>query len=125
MSLPLKVGLAIVATIFGIAIAIAWNLVSAMIAQAETGIASIYGNGDGYAWKKTANGERMNPGAITAAHRTHKFNSMIAVCHRSTGRCITVRINDRGPFIRGRVIDLSPAAAAALGCDGLCPVTVQ
>lgn len=104
-------------------------------ALAESGIASIYGNGDGYAWKPTANCyrnakrktecERMDPRAMTAAHKTLPLGTRISVCHRSTGRCVTVRINDRGPFVRGRIVDLSPAAARRLGCDGLCNVTVQ
>lgn len=100
-------------------------LLAIIPAHAEEGIASIYGNGDGYAWKKTANGERMDPGALTAAHKTLPLGTRIAVCHRTTGRCVTVRINDRGPFVRGRIIDLSPAAAAALGFSGLAPVSVH
>jgi rare lipoprotein A len=93
-------------------------------AQAESGIASVYGNGDGYAGRKTANGERMNPGAMTAAHKTLPFGSHVRVTNKKNGRTVTVRINDRGPFVRGRVIDLSPAAARALGFAGLAPVTL-
>jgi rare lipoprotein A len=93
-------------------------------AQAESGIASVYGAGDGYAGKRTASGERMNPGALTAAHRTRPFGSHVRVTNRSNGRSVTVRITDRGPFVRGRVIDLSPAAARALGFSGLAPVTL-
>lgn len=92
--------------------------------KAESGLASIYGNGDGYAWKKTANGERMNPHALTAAHRTLPFGSRVVVTNTHNGRSVTVRINDRGPFVHGRVIDLTPAAAHALGFSGLAPVTV-
>jgi rare lipoprotein A len=60
----------------------------------------------------------MNSGAMTAAHRTLPFGSKVTVVNRSNGLSAVVRINDRGPFIRGRVIDLSPAAGLALGIDG-------
>lgn len=94
-------------------------------AHAESGIASVYGNGDGHAWSKTANGERMNPNALTAAHRTLPFGSHVTVTNRNNGRSVSVRINDRGPFIRGRVIDLTPAGARALGFSGLAYVVVK
>jgi len=93
-------------------------------AQAESGIASVYGSRDGYAGKKTASGERMNPGAMTAAHKSLPFGSRVRVTNKKNGRSVTVRINDRGPFVRGRVIDLSPAAARALGFAGLAPVSL-
>lgn len=93
-------------------------------ANAEEGIASVYGNGDGYAWRKTANGERMNPGAMTAAHKTLPFGTRVTVVNHSTGKRVVVRINDRGPFIKGRIIDLTPAAARALGFSGLAKVSV-
>lgn len=93
-------------------------------AHAESGIASVYGNGDGYAGRKTASGERMNPAALTAAHRTLPFGTHVRVHNRKNGKSVVVRISDRGPFIRGRVIDLSPAAARALGFSGLAPVTL-
>ena len=94
-------------------------------ALAQSGIASVYGNGDGYAWKKTASGERMNPGAMTAAHRTLPFGSRVKITNRNNGRSVVVRISDRGPFVRGRVIDVSPAAAKALGFAGLAPVSLS
>jgi rare lipoprotein A len=87
-------------------------------ATAETGIASIYA----YSSTKTANGERANPSGLTAAHRTLAFGTRVRVTHQRNGRSITVRINDRGPFVRGRVIDLTPAGARALGFSGLAPV---
>jgi rare lipoprotein A len=93
-------------------------------AYGEGGMASVYGRGDGYAGRKTASGERMNPQAMTAAHRTLPFGTQVQVLNKRNGKRITVRINDRGPFVRGRVIDLSPAAANALGFSGLAPVTV-
>ena len=93
----------------------------ASTAQAETGIASVYG----YDGQKTANGERANPRQLTAAHRTLPFGTMVTVVNAKNGRQVTVRINDRGPFIRGRVIDLTPAAASQLGFSGLAPVTIS
>src|ERR1043166_6581299 len=80
----------------------------------QTGIASVYGNGDGHAWSKTANGGRMNPGALTAAHRTLPFGTRVNVVNKQNGKSVVVRISDRGPFVRGRIIDLTPAAARAL-----------
>jgi peptidoglycan lytic transglycosylase len=93
-------------------------------AYAESGIASIYGNGDGHAWSPTANGERMNPGALTAAHKSLPFGSMVRVTNTGNGRQVTVRISDRGPFIKGRIIDLTPAGARVLGFSGLANVTL-
>jgi len=94
---------------------------TAPLARAETGIASVYGHRGG----KTANGEHVSPGALTAAHRTLPFGTHVRVVNKKNGRSVTVRINDRGPFIRGRVIDLTPAAARHLGFSGLAPVTVS
>lgn len=64
---------------------------------------------------RTASGERMNPSALTAAHRTLPFGTRLKVTNRNNGRSVVVRINDRGPFIRGRVLDLSRGAAGQLG----------
>jgi rare lipoprotein A len=94
-------------------------------AHAETCIASHYGVGDGYGGRKTANGERMNPAAMTAAHRTKPFGSHITVTLLATGRSVVVRVNDRGPFVRGRCVDLSYGAARALGMGGTARVSVQ
>src|SRR5437899_11907133 len=80
-------------------------------AFAETCVASRYGYGGG----RTASGERMNPSAMTAAHRSRPFGSHVTVTSHSTGRAVTVRINDRGTFVRGRCIDLSNWAARVLG----------
>jgi rare lipoprotein A len=60
----------------------------------------------------------MNPGAMTAAHKSLPFGTVVKVVDQNTGRSITVTINDRGPFIRGRIIDLSPVAATKLGFKG-------
>ena len=100
------------------------GLVSAIPAHAEAGLASGYGNGDGHAWSKTANGERVNPGALTAAHRTLPFGTKVAVRNTSNGRSVVVRINDRGPYVRGRIIDVTPAGARALGFSGPAPVSI-
>jgi rare lipoprotein A len=64
---------------------------------------------------RTASGERMNPAAMTAAHRTLPFGTRIKVTNRNNGKSVVVRINDRGPFVKGRVLDLSRGAARQLG----------
>ena len=97
---------------------------SPLLAAAQTGIASVYGNGDGHAWSKTANGGRMDPGALTAAHRTLPFGTRVSVVNLRNGKQVVVRISDRGPFVRGRIIDLTPAGARAIGLSGLAPVKV-
>lgn len=80
------------------------------VAQAE--VASVYGGSDGLCGSRTANGERVNCTAMTAAHRTLPFGTHVTVCRHG---CVVVRLNDRGPFVRGRHIDLTPAAARAIG----------
>lgn len=94
-------------------------------AQASTGLASYYGND--FAGKPTANGESFNPGAYTAASLSLPFGTMVRVTNRYTGRSVVVRINDRGPYVGGRVIDLSLAAAGAIGMlgSGVAPVDIQ
>jgi rare lipoprotein A len=83
------------------------------------GIASVYSG------ERTANGEFASAGNLTAAHRTLPFGTLVKVTRQGTGRSVVVRINDRGPFVRGRVIDLTPAGARALGFSGLAPVTLS
>ena len=74
------------------------------------------GNASWYALtSKTASGERMNPSAMTAAHRSLPFGTKVRVTNKRNGKSVVVRINDRGPFIKGRVIDVSKAAARELG----------
>jgi rare lipoprotein A len=83
------------------------------------GIASVYHD------RITANGEHMDPNAMTAAHKSLPMGSRVKVTNKSNGRSVTVRINDRGPYVTGRVIDLSPGAARVLGVDGLAQVSLQ
>jgi rare lipoprotein A len=78
-----------------------------------SGVASYYGNE--LAGNRTASGERFDPGQLTAAHRSLPFGSMVRVTNTSNGDSGVVRINDRGPFSRGRVIDVSTAAAREIG----------
>lgn len=100
------------------------QVVEATLAQAvaatpppsQSGIASWYG--PGFHGRKTANGETFNMDALTAAHRWLPFGSLVRVQNMINGRSVDVRINDRGPFIKQRIIDLSRAAAKALGLGG-------
>ncbi len=92
-----------------------------LTALAQSGIASVYA----YSGEETANGEMATPEGLTAAHRTLPFGTVVRVTNTQTGRSVVVRINDRGPFIAGRIIDLTPAAAEALGFSGLADVTVD
>jgi rare lipoprotein A len=89
-----------------------------IIQRLMSGIASVYSGG------RTANGEHMNAAAMTAAHRTLPFGTHVNVLNNRNGRSVVVRINDRGPFVRGRVIDLSPAAARAIGVTGIASVSL-
>jgi rare lipoprotein A len=88
-------------------------------AGAMAGIASVYSGG------RTANGEHASANGLTAAHRSLPFGTLVKVTNRRSQRSVIVRVNDRGPFVRGRVIDLTPAAAHAIGCSGLAPVTLS
>jgi rare lipoprotein A len=90
--------------------------------NAQSGIASIYSTADG--GTKTASGRKLSNGALTAAHRSLKFGTKVRVTNKKNGRSVVVTITDRGPFIRGRVIDLTPAGGRALGFNGLAPVTL-
>jgi rare lipoprotein A len=83
---------------------------TALPAAAQCGGASWYALGS-----RTASGERMNPSAMTAAHRSLPFGTKVRVTNKSNGKTVVVRINDRGPFIRGRILDLSKGAARELG----------
>jgi rare lipoprotein A len=93
--------------------------------QRQTGIASFYSRR--WTGARTANGERLHHDSLTCAHRTHSFGTYLKVTCPSNGRSIIVRVNDRGPFVRGRIIDLSWGAARELGIisQGLATVTVE
>ena len=101
----------------GMALMLFW-----FVGTAHAEMASVYGGRDGYCGSRTANGQRVNCSAMTAAHRRLPFGTRVRVCH---SRCVTVRINDRGPFVRGRDIDLTPAAARAIGLNGTGRVTLS
>jgi rare lipoprotein A len=88
----------------------------------SSGVASVYSVDSG---ASTASGARLDPGAFTAAHRTLPFGTRVRVTNKNNGRSVVVTINDRGPFVQGRIIDLTPAAARAIGFSGLVPVTIQ
>jgi rare lipoprotein A len=88
----------------------------------QTGAASWYG--PGFHGKRTANGETFNTNALTAAHKTLPFGTQVRVTNERTGKSVVVRINDRGPYAHGRVIDLSKAAAEAVGIEGVGQVTL-
>ena len=94
---------------------VAENPIADIVDETEIGggMASYYGNE--LAGNRTASGERFNPGELTAAHRTLPFGSLVRVTNTSNGDSVVVRINDRGPFSHGRVIDVSHAAAREIG----------
>ena len=98
----------VIGALFGVGLLIASQLAHAAIRH--TGIASWYKMG-----KITANGERFNPNGLTAAHRYLPFGTRVRVTNLNNGRKVTVRINDRGPFIKGRIIDLAYGAARKIG----------
>lgn len=89
----------------------------------QTGIASWYG--PGFQGRRTANGEIYDMYALTAAHKTLPFNTLVKVTNLKNNLSVVVRINDRGPFIKGRVIDLSKTAKNSIGMDGLAQVTLE
>lgn len=89
----------------------------------QRGIASHYGTR--FRGRRTASGERLDLGALTGAHKTLAFGTKVRVTNTRNGRSAIVRITDRGPFAKGRVIDITPAGARALGFSGLAPVTLE
>ena len=88
----------------------------------QTGPASWYG--PGFHGRPTASGEPFNTNELTAAHRTLPFGTRVKIVHRKTGRSVVLRINDRGPYAHGRVIDLSWASAQAIGITGVALVAL-
>ncbi len=110
--------------------------VGSTVAQAEPGSAASYAKttrvqsgkaswyGPGFQGRRTASGERFNTQDLTAAHRTLPFGTKVRVTNTKTGQSVVVRINDRGPYAHGRMIDLSRASAQSIGIDGLAQVTL-
>jgi rare lipoprotein A len=87
--------------------------IGAPLPPAQTGLASVYG--EHLTGKSTASGERYDRGGLTAAHRTLPLGAEVRVTNLANGKSVRVRVNDRGPHVQGRIIDLSSNAAAALG----------
>jgi rare lipoprotein A (peptidoglycan hydrolase) len=109
---------------FALAMLVTMQLAFSSQARAG-GMASFYGYD--FAGRPTASGETFNPGAMTAASLSLPFGTLVRVTNRNNGRSVVVRINDRGPYVGGRVIDLSLAAAGAIGMvgSGVAPVDMQ
>jgi len=79
--------------------------------------ASTYGNGDGTEGKKTASGETFDPDSMTAAHKSYPFGTRLRVTNPKNKKSVILRVNDRGPFIKGRELDVSSRAARKLGIE--------
>src|SRR6202790_5769571 len=110
------------ATTFGLALTCLVGVMSQPASAADSrSLAAIYSQKDG----KTASGESFSPGKLTAAHRSLPFGTMVRVTNLRNGRTVMVRINDRGPFTKGRIIDVTAAAAAELKFSDLTPVTLE
>lgn len=104
--------------------AVCMAVLLASVAPASAGgkpMAAIYSDKGG----RTASGEAFSPVKLAAAHRTLPFGTMVRVTNLRNGRTVVVRINDRGPFNKGRLIDLTPAAAHELHFSGLTPVALE
>ena len=110
------------------ALAVAACFVGAASVKAESSKETLSGQaswyGPGFHGRRTANGETFNTNALTAAHRTLPFGTRVRVVNKRTGRSVVVRINDRGPYAHGRIIDLSHAAAKAIGLAGVSDVSI-
>ena len=106
--IPLTLSLVILAACGALA-----GTASVAAAKTQCGTASWYGHGS-----RTASGEKFNPDGLTAAHRSLPFGTVVTVKNLRNGRSVRVRINDRGPFVRGRIIDVSRGAARRLGLMG-------
>ena len=100
-------------SIVAVALAVCVGISEIAAAKTESGKASWYGSD--LQGRKTASGERFNMNTYSAAHRTHAFGTKLCVKNLRNGRGVTVRVNDRGPFVRGRVVDVSRKAAQSLG----------
>jgi rare lipoprotein A len=113
------------AAIFVLVGAISLGCANARVAEnnssSMSGLASVYDRSSG---EETASGEQLHEESLTAAHRTLPLGTVVEVTNRQNGRRAVVRINDRGPFVRGRIIDLTPAAARTLGFSGIADVSL-
>ncbi len=113
--------LAITAVVLGCTLG-AISTAAEEIQPIQSGAASWHG--PGFHGKRTANGETFNTNALTAAHKALPFGTEVRVTNERTGKSVVVHINDRGPYAHGRVIDLSKAAAEAVGISGVGQVTL-
>ena len=95
------------------------------LAQSQSGKASYYTKS--WTGRKTANGERLHHDSLTCAHKTYPFGTLLKVTNLLNGMEVVVRVTDRGPYVKGRVVDLSWGAAKAIGMlsQGIAPVTVE
>lgn len=95
------------------------------LAQTQSGKASFYSKGS--SGRKTASGERLHHDSLTCAHRTYPFGTLLLVTNPANGNKVIVRVTDRGPYVKGRIIDLSLRAAKELGiyAQGIAPVIVE
>lgn len=101
------------------------TLIFSGVSNAQTGVASFYGVGDGFHGKRMANGQRFNTYALTAAHKSLPFGTKVKVTNLRNKRSVLVTITDRGPYAGNRVLDLSYAAKNAIGMGGTTPVSLQ
>ena len=124
-TVKILVALLLMSLISGCSIAAKSGSGGKWVGHKETGQASYYA--DKFQNRKTANGELYKAGKKTAAHRTLPFGSQVKVTNVRNGKSVVVRINDRGPFVRGRIIDLSRSAFASIGNtrDGLLNVRIE
>jgi rare lipoprotein A len=110
------------------ALAVATCFVGSAAVKAESSENTLSGRaswyGPGFQGRRTASGEAFNTNAPTAAHRTLPFGTKVRVVNKKNGRSVVVRINDRGPYAHGRIIDLSRAAAQAIGLAGISEVAI-
>lgn len=113
----------------GLVLIAVWFTLAMLATLEQARAATECGRASWYGWEAgdwTANGERWDPNGMTAAHKTWAFGLMVRVTRTDTGQSVVVRLNDRGPFIPGRIIDLSRAAAEAIDMTrpGVVPVCI-
>lgn len=107
---------------FGLVLWMGMCLASAVPSSMVASFYDCYQPGQCSKSKRTASGEQFNPHGMTAAHKTLPFGTRLRVCLRG---CVVVRVNDRGPFVKGRSLDLSRGAAMAIGLSGVASVRVE